>query len=88
MKVFPKVKTIQVNRVLSEDKNLRVLKLEETFEEDINGSTDEKVKYELKAIVNHHGKDITMGHYTCFAKRGADWVFFNDEQVSVLREDK
>ena len=88
MKVFPKIRTIQLARSDGYYKNLRVLKLEPTIEEDINGSTDEKVKYELKAIVNHHGKDITMGHYTCFAKRGADWVFFNDEQVSVLREDK
>jgi len=86
MKVFPKVKTIQVNRVLSEDKNLRVLKLEQTLEEDIDGSTDEKVKYELKAIINHHGKAANVGHYTCFAKRDDRWVFFNDEQVSILSD--
>ena len=87
MKIFPKIKGIIVDRVSRGVKNLRVLKLEETFDEEIDG-TDQKVKYELKAIINHHGENIFEGHYTCFAKRGADWVFFNDEQVSVLREDK
>ena len=87
LQVFPKVRVIQISRVLDpyEPKNLRILKLGETFEEDIDG-TDQKVKYELKAIINHHGTESFTGHYTCFAKRDDRWVFFNDEQVSILSD--
>ena len=61
------------------------MKLAKTLEPDIDG-TDQKIKYELRAVINHHGPDPTRGHYTCFALRNDDWVFFNDEQVSVLHD--
>ena len=79
-------------RNISMSKNMRSLKVAAEIEETVHG-TDKKIKYELRAIVNHHGEFQNAGHYTCFARRfdaisnDFRWYFFNDEEVTKLEDD-
>ena len=57
---------------------------EEVYDEEGNKKT---LKYKIRAIINHHGETISMGHYTAYCKRhdhnlGKEmWYHFNDEDV-------
>ncbi|KAJ9082567.1 hypothetical protein DSO57_1003338 [Entomophthora muscae] len=50
------------------------------------GSTAESVvKYQLVAVVYHHGSEAMAGHYTCDVRRGDDsWIFCNDSEIEAL----
>jgi len=41
-------------------------------------------KYELYAICNHIGNDITGGHYNAFLKSKHNWILCDDEHVTKL----
>ena len=47
-------------------------------------SAPASMRYELRAVVSHHGGSMACGHYTCVARtRGADgatWVEFDDDR--------
>jgi hypothetical protein len=38
--------------------------------------------YDLCAVVIHHGRSLTQGHYTCAARCGELWYHFNDDKVA------
>lgn len=42
-------------------------------------------RYELYAMVSHHGSSTRGGHYTCDAKHEDKWFHFNDERISQVR---
>jgi len=43
-----------------------------------------QVRYELQAVVNHHGNDVSSGHYTATVKYGNSWLLCDDTQVSIF----
>ena len=70
---FPLIRIIRVYRNSGAYKNMRTLCLKNAREiteqvYDANGN-ESKLTYELRAIINHHGEAVSMGHYTCYAKR-------------------
>lgn len=44
-------------------------------------------KYKVYGVINHHGKTVYSGHYTCFVYKGniKRWCFFDDTKVYVNR---
>jgi ubiquitin C-terminal hydrolase len=46
--------------------------------------------YDLYALVNHHGRGLNEGHFTCYGHhREKDcWLLFNDARVNVVSEEK
>lgn len=45
------------------------------------GSLKGECKYNLVGVVNHQGS-VNFGHYVAFAKRGQNWIEFNDSTTS------
>ena len=44
-------------------------------------------RYQLRAIVTHHGPRCYSGHYTC-VERGRDgWTEYDDARVTELEDD-
>lgn len=39
-------------------------------------------EYELLGFISHIGKNTSHGHYVCHARRGDDWVIFDDQKVA------
>ena len=46
----------------------------------IDNEEQKKYKYDLYAIVQHHG-DISAGHYTAICNINDNWILFNDSQL-------
>jgi len=46
--------------------------------------------YDLYAVVNHHGRGLNEGHFTCFgfSQEHACWLLFNDARVNVVPAEK
>ena len=42
-----------------------------------------QVKYELQAVVTHHGLTCTTGHYTAVVKHDDNWLMCDDKQVGL-----
>ena len=42
-----------------------------------------KQKYDLYAVINHHG-EISEGHYTAICKINDNWILFNDSKLSKI----
>lgn len=42
--------------------------------------------YDLYAVLCHEGS-ISKGHYYTFAKNGDQWMWYNDQVVTEVRED-
>ena len=38
--------------------------------------------YQLCAVVEHHGANMTSGHYTCTRPSGIEWTTFDDDRVT------
>lgn len=51
------------------------------------GSRSREVTLQLNAVVIHHGKLLSKGHYTCYGKRNGHWYHFNDDCVEKVNED-
>eukprot|EP00731_Ephydatia_muelleri_P025839 Em0017g922a len=43
-----------------------------------------KPKYELSALVIHHGTHTGKGHYTCLVRSRDQWIRYSDTQVSII----
>ena len=45
--------------------------------------------YRLVAVIDHHGKDVDDGHYTCFTlnKKTDTWYFIDDDHVDIVKDD-
>jgi len=41
-------------------------------------------KYQLQAVISHHGAKMSGGHYTCAARRGSNWHHFDDRTVTPI----
>ncbi|KAA0159131.1 hypothetical protein FNF31_04986 [Cafeteria roenbergensis] len=41
-------------------------------------------EYEVQAIVEHHGRSSTCGHYTALGRDGSAWRDLNDHRVKML----
>lgn len=37
--------------------------------------------FSLIAVIDHHGKSINEGHYTCKVKKGEEWFSCDDHEV-------
>ena len=44
-------------------------------------------KYDLIGVINHYGGE-SFGHYTAYCLNGDMWFEYNDEAVSVIKENK
>ena len=49
----------------------------------IEDSVGKKQKYDLYAVINHHG-EISEGHYTTICKINDNWIIFNDSRLSKI----
>ena len=50
-------------------------------------ATDENnVKYNLIGVINHYGGS-SFGHYTAYCLNDNQWYEYNDESVSIIREN-
>ena len=52
------------------------------FKQHVHSNSD--CRYELYAILNHHGQNATSGHYIVDIKIDGKWSRFDDDSVSVL----
>lgn len=48
----------------------------------------ENLRYNLFAVVNHLGSSSSSGHYTLHMKCQDKWLKFDDENVSVIRQER
>ncbi len=44
-------------------------------------------RFELVAVVNHHGKKAAGGHYTCDILQDQTWLRIDDEAISPVSID-
>ena len=49
----------------------------------IENIEEKKEKYDLYAVIQHHGK-ITQGHYTAICKKNDKWYLFNDSKYILI----
>ena len=50
--------------------------------------TRKKTRFKLFAVVNHLGTSVTSGHYTLYMKAKNNWVKFDDESVTPIRQER
>ena len=43
-------------------------------------------KYDLIGVINHYGGE-SFGHYTAYCLNGKKWIEYNDESISVIKEN-
>lgn len=43
--------------------------------------------YALSAVVEHHGRGVSEGHYTAYGRNEDVWMLFNDHRVSVVTKE-
>ena len=51
----------------------------------ILSKTNQDTKYDLIGVVNHYGSS-SFGHYTAYCLNGDQWIEYNDESVSNIKE--
>lgn len=78
--LYPEVIFVQINRFQHDkQKNQDYVCIEETLT-----FPPEMIQYQLFAFVNHLGRNIDHGHYSCFAQGPyGDWACFSDGIVSA-----
>ena len=52
----------------------------------ILSKTNQGTKYDLIGVVNHYGGS-SFGHYTAYCLNGGQWIEYNDESVSNIKEN-
>jgi ubiquitin C-terminal hydrolase len=50
--------------------------------------TQKKTRFKLFAVVNHLGTSATSGHYTLYMKVKNNWLKFDDESVTPIRQER
>lgn len=51
------------------------------------GSACGGTKYDLAAVIVHHGTGLGSGHYTSYATHAGCWHHFNDSNVTICDEE-
>jgi len=90
----PKILIIQFKRFIFEKNHMNQMSLDKNTDEvkfsvnlDINKYIDidyVNVKYKLRSVINHEGRDMKYGHYTTYSFNDETnkWYYFNDANVS------
>jgi len=44
--------------------------------------------YNLKGVLTHKGRSIDAGHYIGWTKQGDNWVKFDDDKVTIVKQEE
>jgi len=71
---------------VSKEKNCTRITPSELLELNLADAPSKKVAYQLVAIVVYIGEKMSGGHYVTFARKGHQWVEYNDSRVIQHQE--